>query len=74
MDSSSMFNSFIPKDKKENDSNWPFDKDFWAILIIMLAFWGSDFDSKDNHSFDKDYITYQSGMIDAYRDILKGDK
>lgn len=73
MDSSSMFNYFRTKDEKENDSNWPFNYDFWTILIIMLAFWGSDFYSKDNHSFDKDYIAYQSGMIDAYRDILKGD-
>lgn len=73
MDSSSMFNYFRTKDEKENDSDFGMNKDFWTILIIMLAFWGSDFYSKDNRSFDKDYIQYLSGKLDAYKEILKGD-
>lgn len=70
MDFTTGFDPEMLKNKKESDSAWNWNNDMWFLMLVILMFGNAP---KDNHSFDKDYITYQSGMIDAYRDILKGD-
>lgn len=68
-----VFCSEFMKDKKEKetDPKLDWDSNIWLLTLMVILFTG--YAPKENHSFDKDYIQYLSGKLDAYKEILKGD-